>query len=93
MNPASTPRTARAAALVALFASGGVAAPVLAQEARPGANLGFDPSYFTDSNIEYSGRFTFVRLMGKSPKRRARLMKWEGASKTARLAYLFSHDR
>jgi len=37
--------------------------------------------------------FTFVRVMGKGPKRRARLMKWEGASKTARLAYLFAHDR
>jgi hypothetical protein len=34
--------------------------------------------------------FTFVRVTGTGQNRRARLMKWEGGAKTARLAYLFS---
>lgn len=69
MSPVPTPRIAPAT-LVALFLSGAMASPILAQEARPGANLGFDPSYFTDSNTGYSGRFTFVRLMYRSDMRR-----------------------
>jgi hypothetical protein len=33
--------------------------------------------------------FTFVQVRGTGQERQARLMKWEGRSKAARLAYLF----
>jgi hypothetical protein len=34
--------------------------------------------------------FTFLRVLGEGKERQARLLKWEGRTKTARLAYLFS---
>lgn len=37
--------------------------------------------------------FTFVRVTGRGQKRQARLMKWEGRSKAARLAYIFDRPR
>lgn len=55
------------AALVAALAP----APIGAQEDRGGANLGFDPSGYTQFNTEYSGHFIFVRLMYRTDAWRA----------------------
>lgn len=44
---------------------------VSAQENRGGANLGFDPSGYQQFNTEYSGHFTFVRLMYRTDPWRA----------------------
>jgi hypothetical protein len=41
------------------------------QENRGGANLGFDPSGYQQFNTEYTGHFTFVRLMYRTSPRRA----------------------
>jgi hypothetical protein len=38
-------------------------APAVAQERRPGQDLGYDPAPWQAFNTDYSGRFTFVRLM------------------------------
>jgi hypothetical protein len=59
------------AAVGALLALG-VSSPLAGQARdRGGHNLGFDPSGYTQFNTEYSGNFTFVRLMYRTSPRRA----------------------
>jgi hypothetical protein len=53
---------ARLGALLALMVMA-AAAPTVGQERRPGQDLGFDPAPWQAFNTEYSGHFTFVRLM------------------------------
>jgi hypothetical protein len=72
VRPRLSVRAAGAGALAAGLAWGSWAAPAAAQEEnRGGSNLGFDPSGYMQFNTEYSGRFTFVRLMYRTSPRRA----------------------
>ena len=65
-----TRRTACAMLLALPLPAAGPAA-LAAQENRGGANLGFDPSGYTQFNTTYSGNFTFVRLMYRTEPWRA----------------------
>ncbi|MFV1988145.1 MAG: DUF4159 domain-containing protein [Gemmatimonadota bacterium] len=68
-------RAAGATSLIGLLAGAGILlAPGRAnaqEENRGGSNLGFDPGGYQQFNTEYTGHFTFVRLMYRTSPRRA----------------------